>query len=803
MKIRARLGHMIQSPIGKRRLDNTGATIGAARMNPDKAYGAIPMLLKEYIDHGSENAWREIRERIDNVYITVSNAMEALDAEEPFFRNIVKLLEAGGKLFFKPNVVTLPKIDPKTHDPVLIGTCTPWEFVAALMRWFHDKRGISYHQMALGEAGTSTSQIAVTTSRAFGETVTTQALLEGTCGKNYGGWGFYFARKYLAECHDISHTDDPMQGYEESLSGVCLPPGQVRDKLLIYDLNKIADDFSNGRDVPVADGINYKTITLHKAIIGGNPNDPEDLRNWPRCVLVNVAKLKIHLQELFTGAIKNLGIGLYPMEVNVSQEPGKFKWKYALPNLYVPMCKMVVPHNRWSVETDVETGTPIRDKDGEYVWTESGGMEASMSDAIQAVRSQGIMTLHVVDAIDAVNIDHAYPGCTPVPEGFVFASNDIVAVDTCCSRYLFTMVPMAEADKIRKEHNLTSDVIQKVPMPRIEGKNIVTGEGYDSSFSRYGTLKHCEDRRLGQQRFYVVGNDLWQGGSLASLRQHLGRVNNGVFTELLTNTLYHTPNKPLWDLQATSLAYLELNDKLTGSDFKRKILEAYDENRDGVIDYQESGRNESQLMGSYVVMLNTQSLDRLEKLKFRFLISTGQLQRFKKEWNPDGHDIGEQAMMAQALAKALDMANSAKEMPDPFFPRMACGKGKWPSLQFAMHQQILTLIYGPMFPDQFDLKMSPYGCAFCYADAKWNETRYNNAEARARNEDIIGNYHKAVASGADLLPFTLYIPLELGTVGNVRVPNVEETDNPKLMFTASFNGKEVWQDLQLSSFHLK
>ncbi|MBW2324611.1 MAG: hypothetical protein JRF41_14070, partial [Deltaproteobacteria bacterium] len=85
--------------------------------------------------------------------------------------------------------------------------------------------------------------------------VTTQAVLEGRSGDFYGGWGFYFARKYLAERHDASHTDDPMNGYEESQAGICLPPGKAQDKLMVYDLNKIDDDWSNGRDVVVPHGV--------------------------------------------------------------------------------------------------------------------------------------------------------------------------------------------------------------------------------------------------------------------------------------------------------------------------------------------------------------------------------------------------------------------------------------------------------------------------------------------------------------------------------------------------------------------
>jgi hypothetical protein len=39
----------------------------------------------------------------------------------------------------------------------------------------------------------------------------------------------------------------------------------------------------------------------------------------------------------------------------------------------------------------------------------------------------------------------------------------------------------------------------------------------------------------------------------------------------------------------------------------------------------------------------------------------------------------------------------------------------------------------------------------------------------------------------------------LGSVENGPIPNVEETDDPNLVFTASFKGgEEVWQKLVLS-----
>ncbi len=793
----------VQSPVGERRLDNGGSAVGAAQMDPAKGYGPVSGLLKQYIENGSEKAWREICRRIDNIYVTVSSVMDSLDAEAPFSGGVKKQVAAGKKLFFKPNLVVQPTISFETLAPNMPESCTPWEFIAALMRWFHDRLGITYHQMALGEAGTSMSMAALMASRIYKTEYTTLAVMEGRSGDYYGGWGFYFARKYLASCHDPGHKDDPMLGYEESVSGACLPMGKVNDKLLLYDINKIAGDYSNGRDVPVTGGVNFQTITLHKAVVGGDPSDPQDISDWPGCVLVNPARLKVHSLELCSITLKNLGMGLYPMEANASKEPGKYAWKYAVPNLQMPGFKLSVPHGRWDLQIDEDTTLPIPDKNGNPVWKRTGGMEANIADAIQAVKGQDIMMLHVVDGIEAANINHSGPDGVSVPEGFVFAGADPVAVDTCASRYLFTMVPMSEVDKIRREYHLTSDVIQKVPMPKVEGKNIVTGEGYDSSFSRYTGLKHCESRGLGRREFYVVGKDLRQGGTLASLGGRLGRVDGGVFTEILTTTMYHAAMKAMVDLQAMAFAYLDANDELTGSDFRKQILEAFDENGDGVIDYAETGKGGNPVTMAYGMTLRMQDIDPSQLLKVTFLMSAAGMKLRRKEWNVNSYNLGSNMMFAQAVGRAYQMSRAGEEMPDPFFPGRTWGKGKWPSVQFLIHQAQFGQLYGQMFPRRFDIMMAPYGQAFRYADMKYNGSRYCTTEAISRNDDVVGNYHKAVADGADPLPFAFYVPRGMSSDNSARIPNVEETDDPALIFTAEFNGVESWRELHLSEYNLK
>ncbi|MGD9143493.1 MAG: DUF362 domain-containing protein [Dehalococcoidia bacterium] len=789
----------VKSPVGKKLPDNTGSAIGAARIDPAETYISIAKLLQEHINTGSEPAWQKIRQLIDKIYLTVSAALEALEAESPFLAEVKKQVASGKKLFFKPNVVTLPLIDYQTHGSGIPGANTHWEFQGAVMRWFHDKAGISFHQMAVGEAGMTISTDTAVISKRLGRKLTPEAILEGKYGDDYGGWGFYFTRKYLAGCHTPEHQDDPFSGYRESLEGICLPPGKAGDKLMLYNLNMM--DENNSRDVPVADGINYKSITIHKAVIGGDPENRRDITDWPGCVLVNLPLLKIHIMELFTFALKNLGMGIFAMEANSSSKPGEYKWKYSTPDTKVPFGKLKVPHGRWIVQTDEDTLKPLRDNQGELLWRRTGGMEATIADGIQAVKGQNIMMLHVGDAIECTNIFHSGIAGVVVPEGFVFASNDPVALDNCGAHYLFNMVPMIDTGKIQEKYRIKSEVIQKIPSVKLEGKNIETIAGYDSCYSRYHALKHCEERGLGQLNYYISGKDLWQGGNLASINHHLGRVEKDTFSDLVTSTVYRAATKPLMDFQAGMMAYLELNDKLTGADYKQQLLQFHDENGDGVIDYMEGGKNAGAMAGfAYNQILMSSQVDPLEALKLRFLFSMVPARWIRKEWNNEGLETGEQGMVGQAVSQAYRMSQSKEEKPDTLYKGRVWGNGKWPSVQYVLELMKYARVYGPMFPDRINAMMSPYGQAFTYADRKWNGGKYSNRQATGKNEDIIVDYHQAVARGEELLPFTIYVPRGYGSYNNRQIPNVEETDKPELIFSASFPEDETWRDFRLSDY---
>ncbi|MDD1758580.1 MAG: DUF362 domain-containing protein, partial [Methanotrichaceae archaeon] len=717
---------VVDSQLGERKIDSEGAAISGVRMDVSKAYAGIPGLLQKVINktdtsaltemagaYGSapilfqkekavsENdtvSWREIKNRIDYIYTNLDHALTELDRETGFASKVKSQIKSGKKLFFKPNLVAPIVIDWTTHGegsgaPV----CTEWPLVAALMRWFHDKLDISYYQMALGEASASTFLFSAMFSRVSGKIITTEAVFEGRSVGFYGGWGFFFVRKYLSDRHPSSHKDDPMVGYEDSVAGRFIPPGRAGDRLMVYDLNKVQDDISKGRTVAVPDGANFKEITLHKAIIGGDPNDAKDLSDYPGCVLVNVPKLKIHAQDLLTNAIKNLGIGLYPTQCASGKDKNDTSWKYACPPTSNPTLKGKLPHSPWILKMDDNTGLPVKDENGEYIAVKTAGFPGTQADIIRAVQSQNVLMLHVVDAIDMINISHNPDGlAVRVPEGYVWSSLDCVALDLFCARYCFKTVPMFEALKLKEKDGWPTEFVHHVPVARVEGKNIVTEEGFDSPLFRYNLYRYAEKRGVGQQKYYVVGCDSLTETPLASLGGHLGRIDNAKFIELMTKTMYYNPMTILHDLQKTILSYIKAHDDLTGSSLYKQFMDSFDENNDEVIDYDEMGRKGYQ---TAVICMNCYSSDLMlaseyGSIKGNFMQLASMSKYGDRNWNPQGHDFLENMHLVFKARVAFEMSQYGDIIEDALVPGMSWGKGMWPSWQMVTYILLTSAIYG-------------------------------------------------------------------------------------------------------------
>jgi hypothetical protein len=766
-------------------------------MDPLESIAPLPQLLQRYINDSDSVAWQEIRERIDYTYGALDVALRSLDKATGFGEKVKAQVKEGKKALFKPNIVTPICIDPVTHgEGPGAPACTPWAFIAALMRWFHDRLGISYHSMAVGEAGTAISIV----SRQFGlifnggEPFPTEAVFEGRYKDVYGGWGFYFARKYLSDVHPRDHDDDPMSGYEQSISATYLPPGQASRQLMIYDLNRLFDVPSKWKDVAVPDGANFKEITLHKVIVGADPKDTKDFRDYPGCVLVNVSRLKIHTQALLTNAIKNLGIGLYPMEAASRENPASTRWKYSAPFEPTPTLKSGIPHSVWLSKPDEETGLPLRDEEGRYIVTKCAGLSGTMVDIVKAVQSQGIFSVHVVDAVETVNVRHdGYPESVKIPEGYAFAALDPVALDLLCARYLFKMVPMAEARKIRQEKNLKTDFLQKVPLPRAEGSNIVTGIGYDSPIPRTDLFRYAEERGLGQQEYSVVGFDMLSQAPLASLEGHLGKIEGGRFSELITKNLYFCGSKILWDLQETILQYARANDQLTGSSYHDRLLKTFDEDGDGVIDYDEMGKNGfwNSIMRVLANVWQARGRDPYGYLQSSFQAVSQWLKFASPQRNAHGHDFARDWMLVRACWLAFRMSQASEESVDPHVSGLTWGKGKWPSLQFAQYALETTSLYGPEFPKKATLA-SLYGFAFQYADKKLNGGKFTGA-GLPPDPEAIQRYSEEANNGRGPIDFMVLVPKGYGNLNGIRLPNIQETEDPERIFTASFNqGRERW-----------
>lgn len=776
--------------------DYEGSPVSVVKIYPELAYSGVPSLLQRFINENDVSAWKTICKKIDYIYQALNPMMKNIDAECGCITEATKRVESGQTLFFKVNTVIPAGIDPITHgEGANCTACTDWAMIAALLRWFHDNQGISYHHMAMGEGGALHAHLAIqyTMMQKDGRVINQEAILEGKSGDFYGGWGFYFARKYLAGTHTIGHSDDPMNGFEESVNGIYVPPGK-RNGLYVFAINCIDAGEIRGREIPVPEGENYKTVMLHKAIIGGDPDDAEDRKKYPGSVLVNVPKMKVHPMELLTNAIKNLGIGLYPSEAGWDKNPNNTDWRYGIPKKYPPSIKNVI-HDSWHPEIDSETWITMRDERNNYIVHKTGGIRATLLDVNMAVLNQGLQVLHIVDAIHGINISHTdnLPGCRR-PEGLMIISPDPVAVDLFCARYMFHQVPSGEIPKAQKELSIQSDFIQKVPIPTVKGSIIESVDGYDAPLTRYNLFSYAEQRGLGKQQYYVIGTDIRDNTQLVSRKGHFGKIISNEFKELLTDIIYFNMQKFFWDMQKTSLAYLSSSDQLTDGKMKETFLRNLDDDNDGIVWYHDAGKGGT--LTSRISLIAESMYITDTRQYGNFIGPFINLVRMLKAWRPQYNDRGtavfEDYINSFILHQAYLMSLLPKRTSDPMVAGMEYGRGLWPSFNYAEFVYLTKQLYGPDFPKSVSLT-SLFGNAFQYADKVWNNGKWTGGIVNDSNPTSLDRYIKTAKTGTQLLGFTLFVPKGYGKSGKIELPNVQETDDPGLVFTAEFNSREmIW-----------
>lgn len=788
----------MKSEIGQISIDEKGAALGVARIAAEKSYQGTAGLLKKVIEDDDQGAWDEIKSRVNYTYEHMDRALAALEGETQFLSPVRQQAAKGKKLLFKPNLVSVESIEPYTHQ-LISGTIanTEWIFVAAVLRWFHDKAGFRYDQMCLGEAASNSLMKAAryTHIKGSGRPVTTEAVYEGRSDDFYGGWGFYFVRRYLADALDSASDENPMNGLKESMADTYLPPGEAGGKLMLYDLNKISDDPSKVRTIELPDGENFKSIILHKVIVGGNPSDPEDCRRYPGSVLINLPKLKIHSNAMFTNAIKNLGIGLYSLQANHADCTCGKRWAYGFPDTDNPAIKSRIPHQVWIPELEADTLLPVKNPDGTYKVTRTAGLTGTMLDIIRATASQDVFMMHIVDAIETVNRCHQGIGLgIPVPEGLIIAGTDVAATDLMCARYIFSNVGIKEALDVGMDDGFGGHFPQAVPLPEFDNGQIRTSTAHDCVIARDASISQAVKWNLGTSSYYIKGYDDLTGNPLASSGGRLGYVADDIFFDIHTKELYWDIFKLPWDLQRTFFAYMDATDELEKTRRKDLFLEAFDETGNCVVSYEENGKKgifSPALFLSGIYLDSLGNKDDGDMFRAFFTLTASPLRGTNPDWNEKGHHFHREFLMGSVSVVAMMMSSMKIEAKDRFFPELTWGSGRWPSFSQAMNAYLHQVIYGWKFPKQVGL-YSLFGSAIAYADYKQNGRQFVGKYCFAPNPKTPMKYLEAVRDNKmQPLDFTFFVPKGYGAGG--RFPNIEETTDPSKIFTVEFEqGKIKW-----------
>ena len=84
-------------------------------------------------------------------------------------------------------------------------------------------------------------------------------------------------------------------------------------------------------------------------------------------------------------------------------------------------------------------------------------------------------------------------------------------------------------------------------------------------------------------------------------------------------------------------------------------------------------------------------------------------------------------------------------------------------------------------------RLSLYGFALRYAEKEINGGKYTSLGLPS-NPEAIQDYEEDAAEGGRIMDFRVFVPKGYGNLNDTRLPNIQETEDPDRVFTASFNG---------------
>jgi len=166
--------------------------------------------------------------------------------------------------------------------------------------------------------------------------------------------------------------------------------------------------------------------------------------------------------------------------------------------------------------------------------------------------------------------------------------------------------------------------------------------------------------------------------------------------------------------------------------------------------------------------------------------------------NEDGHDILKEYMITGSCSAAFQISQLDMEIPDPFQPGLTCGNGNWPSFQLAKFFYMGVILFGQGYPYMIGYP-SLYASALLYADLTQNGGQYSSQLGGEPDLEAVNNYvENSGTNDREQLDFTVFMPMGYDNLSGKMVPNIEVTDNPSKIFTASFaNGNEIWPESRL------
>ena len=82
----------INSPLGSKEVDSEGSPIGVTHMDVNRSYSGVGDLLQAVINENSQEAWEQIKHKIDYTYENLDLSLSPLDRETGFIQEIKSLM---------------------------------------------------------------------------------------------------------------------------------------------------------------------------------------------------------------------------------------------------------------------------------------------------------------------------------------------------------------------------------------------------------------------------------------------------------------------------------------------------------------------------------------------------------------------------------------------------------------------------------------------------------------------------------------------------------------------------------------